>query len=483
MSLQVWLPLNGDLHNQGLKGDTIITNTNAVINNEGKIGKCYSFGTATSRINLSANAMSSFTGEASFCFWIKILSWNTSYATYFQAGMGSTPWAHYIFGFLRNNANSSCCFTISNGTTASNASYLTPNLELNTWYHIGLVYKTGHCLIYINGILYKDYTTSIVPDFSKITTITLGACNNGTGYQTNCLMNDVRIYDHALSDKEVQEIAKGLAIHIKLDDNFLTDNSGYNYPLVLSNVSNTEDTPRYTQSTTFSGTTSYIKINTNSCMAQHAEAMTINLWAKNNTWATNTHFFSCTESGGFNTEPGNSGYLRFPVYVCTNAEKTTYAYKYDSKELQISAIPVNEWVMLTWVYDNTGTRTYINGQLHHTYTNTSYGIRFNMNARLFLGCEAGGANPTSPYYNGQESDFRLYYTALTEDQILELYNTSMSIDDKGNGYAREMVEDSSLNITKTGQFHGNELIDDNTFTTASITKNDRQLKVNTFYEY
>jgi len=61
--------------------------------------------------------------------------------------------------------------------------------------------------------------------------------------------------------------------------------------------------------------------------------MTINLWAKNTSWNSNTHFFSCTESGGFNTEAGNSGYLRFPIYVCTNEAQTSYAYKYDSKEI------------------------------------------------------------------------------------------------------------------------------------------------------
>lgn len=220
MSLQVWLPLNGNLNNQGLTNINAINN-GATVNASGKIGSCYQFGTAASDITIPKEAMTSFTTEASVCFWIKILTWNTSYATFFQAGPASTAWTAYIFGLLRNNANSTCCFTISNGSSASNASYLTPSLDLNVWYHISLIYKTGHCLIYINGQLYQDYTTSIAPNFSNITTIKLGRCANGSSYQTNCQMNDFRIYNHALSVKEVEEISKGLVLHYKLDNNGL----------------------------------------------------------------------------------------------------------------------------------------------------------------------------------------------------------------------------------------------------------------------
>jgi hypothetical protein len=35
----------------------------------------------------------------------------------------------------------------------------------------------------------------------------------------NGRLNDFRIYDHALSEKEVKEIAKGLILHYKLDNN------------------------------------------------------------------------------------------------------------------------------------------------------------------------------------------------------------------------------------------------------------------------
>ena len=222
MSLLVWLPLTQDLRNNGLSNVTI-TNNGATIDNNGKLGKCYKFGTGTSYLTLSNDTINTCTTECSLSLWINIISWNNSYATYFQAGLGGAAWNNYVFGLLRNASTSNLCFTISNGTTASSASYTTSNLELNTWYHIVCVYKTGHCLIYINGELYYDYTTTIIPAFSSITKTTVGV-NNAGSYQTNCKLNDVRIYDHALSAKEVKEISKGLVCHYPLNDTYNSDN-------------------------------------------------------------------------------------------------------------------------------------------------------------------------------------------------------------------------------------------------------------------
>jgi len=57
MSLQVWLPLNGDLHNQGILGNlnfTKIGESGTIIDtNEGKIGKAKEFSAAGLRAPLS----------------------------------------------------------------------------------------------------------------------------------------------------------------------------------------------------------------------------------------------------------------------------------------------------------------------------------------------------------------------------------------------------------------------------------------------
>lgn len=224
------------------------------------------------------------------------------------------------------------------------------------------------------------------------------------------------------------------------------DSSGYGHNgETINEVTISSDTPRYNSSVQLNGSNTAIKVPDNKWMVQGAEAITINLWAKSSAWA-GAHLFSCTESGGFNTEAGSSGYLRFPIHVYTNAEKTSTAYKYDSKEIQISALSTTDWNMITFVYDSTGTRTYINGNLHHTYSNVSYGIHFNTNARLFLGCEANTASPTTPYFNGEISDFRIYYTPLLDTDIKLLYNMSMRVDNLGGVHAFEFDEKSGREL-------------------------------------
>ena len=218
MSLVVWLPLTKDLRQQGLS-DVEVTNNGAVFNSAGKLGGCYEFTSSGNNLSIPANAMNNFVAAngCSLAFWIKVNNWYSSYATFFQAGMGSTAWTHYIFGILRNATNSTVCFTISNGSSASNANYLTSAWTTGEWMHVAFTYETGKCKIYLNGSLDKEYTTSIVPDFSKITKITIGRCNNDSHYQTNCDMNDIRIYNHCLSPMEVKQISQGLVLHYPLN--------------------------------------------------------------------------------------------------------------------------------------------------------------------------------------------------------------------------------------------------------------------------
>lgn len=216
MSLKVWLPLNGDLRNLGTS-NAIITNSSAIINTTGKIGSCYSFA-KNAYLDINKEIMQNFNNAVSICFWIKINSWNTNWDTIFQAGKGSTAWTQYHVGILRNSANY-LCWTLGDGSTVSNANYKTGNITLGEWTHVTCTYGEGEWATYLNGILSNSGTTTIIPNFSNITSIKIGGLAGA--YKCDCLMNDFRIYDHALSAAEVKEISQGLVLHYKLDKKYL----------------------------------------------------------------------------------------------------------------------------------------------------------------------------------------------------------------------------------------------------------------------
>lgn len=213
-----------------------------------------------------------------------------------------------------------------------------------------------------------------------------------------------------------------------LNNNVQYDISGFQNNGTKNNITYSSDAPKYNVSSVFnSADTSYIKVNENNWIPQYQEAMTINFWVYSSDWTSTIKLFSCAQSGGWTTEPGNSGYIRFSIYVATNQARTSHGYKFNSQELKISDLSAG-WHMLTFIYDSTGNKVYVDGQSHSSYAFTSYGIKYNTNARLFLGCEANSASPSTPYFDGKVSDFRIYATVLSEKDILSLYNNEAYID-------------------------------------------------------
>ena len=68
MGLQVWLPLNGNLNNQGLSNVTV-TNNGATVDDNGKIGKCYKY---ISTHTMISNIFSANPSELTICAWMKL---------------------------------------------------------------------------------------------------------------------------------------------------------------------------------------------------------------------------------------------------------------------------------------------------------------------------------------------------------------------------------------------------------------------------
>lgn len=219
MSLQVWLPLKGNLENLGLAGDVEFKNVDDDniwgIMTDGKIGSSWTFD--ESHLRYVGSPVSS--DEMSVAFWVFVLSWSTNYDTFFQLGAGTAPWASYTFGILRNKGTNICA-VVSDGTNSTASSCSTAFDIVGAWHHIAATFKPGTLSLYIDGVLKKEITTTIEPDFGSASYCTIGR-TNGKSYPCDCALNDFRIYDHCLSAKEVKLISQALVCHYPLDDQFI----------------------------------------------------------------------------------------------------------------------------------------------------------------------------------------------------------------------------------------------------------------------
>ena len=171
-------------------------------------------------------------------------------------------------------------------------------------------------------------------------------------------------------------------------------------------------------------------------MVRHA--ITVAIWAYMSSWSSyNGRLASCTEGGGWNFEPSSS---KMNFAMGTGVSSNTYKSALSTRTL---ASLGSGWHHFAGTYDGFTTKIYIDGVLEGTNAAyTEHTPIYYANNAVFVGAEAASSqvNPTGSYFNGNLSDFRIYGTALSAEDILELYHTPASIDNHGNFYCGEIKE-------------------------------------------
>ena len=201
MSLQVWLPLNGNLENLGLSNVTV-TNNGATVDNNGKIGKCYSFSNGNT-LFCADTILSKNQNEYSISVWAK------GYGCLYS----QRPEMNSIYRCIFIYSQNLILFDEGNRWDAS------VTYDGNNWNHFVFIKNGSKRYIYINGHLAGENANASTP--SQVSTgffigdsqITETSTSNNP---FNGKLNDFRIYDHALSAKEVKELSKGLVLHYRL---------------------------------------------------------------------------------------------------------------------------------------------------------------------------------------------------------------------------------------------------------------------------
>lgn len=205
MSLQVWLPLNGNLNNQGLS-NIAVTNNGATIDNNGKIGKCYKFdGSSSINTNYDWNPDNVF----SVSVWI------------YRDGAGGTVIRNStkyspVIDFGGSNSNMRVFFWYSTSSYIMLPEY---SITMNIWTHVVITKNESSFSLYVNGLLVRTVETS--EKCYNTGFLQIGYCNTIPTF-FNGKLNDLRIYDHCLSPLEVKQISQGLVCHYQLKSQYET---------------------------------------------------------------------------------------------------------------------------------------------------------------------------------------------------------------------------------------------------------------------
>lgn len=216
MSLQVWLPLNGNLNNQGLSE---VTSAGGEVNNEGILGKCYAC-TSSNYIAIRNTVTDKY--DFSFSFWMKVPTtlsstgaWNTMFTFRALDTNDSSTENNVVINWANYN-----CIKIYDDINHQNI-WMYPGNQFNydKWCHYTITH-TGNdssaiIKVYTDGILRGTFNNS------HRLMLRSGDILLGSGINPSygpIYFNDFRLYDHCLSAKEVKEISKGLVCHYKLDN-------------------------------------------------------------------------------------------------------------------------------------------------------------------------------------------------------------------------------------------------------------------------
>lgn len=327
--LRIWLPLNGNLENQGLS-DLKFSIRNAEYtqtNNSGKIGVCYE-NTAHNNGGIVSDKMIDLGSKQSMCCWINmtdvysgssLMGIGGQHRYSANTGMGLTiRYVSATSGYLSVNTG--------NGSSRTyNTYYGTTLMSTGKWYHVCYTYDGSDVRLYVDGELDATHTVGGLSVPAEYVSVFMWSYNHND-YMFSGRINDFRCYDHVLSPAEVKEISKGLVLHYPLNrdgfggDNLIVDtlkDSGESH--TTYNIADYNFTESVVSGDTY---TVSAKVNASSekkgiCFYHSGGSYQMGAWMPINDTGIYTATFTATDNMASRTAGAGHGYCR--VYVSNNA--------------------------------------------------------------------------------------------------------------------------------------------------------------------
>ncbi len=405
----------------------------------GRLGQALSFDGVNDLVSISAPLGSATSTADSSCAWAKTVVGNGASQPIWAQNSGSNQ---VRFGVTTaNKVFVSHLDQVTNYGIIANTATITNGV----WTHLCYVFNGSSVTPYQNGVALSSTGTS----FNTNTVNRIGSDTNGSWQGS---LDDVRIYNHALSQEEITRLYQigattkiavtpksnptlqtGLVGHWTFDGKDLqqnaTDSSGQGNTGYLTSFTSTTTIPgRLGQALSFDGVDDYVSAGTMGTLSSNFNTATISAWVKLNRTTIQVL------AGTLNTTTGNAFYriaLNFDITSGSNdvGEIQVFVRSQSDNQL-IGGITINtgisdgKWHHLVATHDkpNGLIAIYIDGVAKTvSYTSQSTGTTWVAWQHPLLLGALNNSGTAQNFWNGSLDDVRIYNRALSQEEITRLY--------------------------------------------------------------
>jgi hypothetical protein len=225
--LVAWYPFNGNSNDESGFGNNgqitkaiLVSDRNGVTNNAFKFdhaGKV--FGQLNNEIflpykpifNQERISVSVWVNPKSF-FWIgDSANPNSAIIRRFEQGYSNPNGQAWGIGYSKNDFYAFILESSSQNNQKSSVLRSSNPLELGKWAHLVFTFDGTNFKLYYNGILLKQTTTDLILNKIGSSGISIGVSRQANGFweDANAEIDDVAIWNRALSESEISKIYKG----------------------------------------------------------------------------------------------------------------------------------------------------------------------------------------------------------------------------------------------------------------------------------
>jgi hypothetical protein len=353
-------------------------------------------GTTGTYVRLGNDTLFNWHGAWTATFWVKLRSWN------------GYNWCTFL---KKNN-----CYSFERDVSADKlAFYQWPNFAPTSvdltpdsiWHHIAARLDGTSQAIFLDGQLWKSVPNS--GNFLTDTTAVVLGSAEGTDRFVNARFDDVRLYNSALTDEEIANMAgykppsPDLFAHYTFAVDFSDSSTNHLDGIALGNATIVYDATRGKNVADLDGTTgTYVRLGNDTLFNWHSSGWTAAFWIKLRSWMGENWCTVLKKNNCFSLERDIS------------ADKLAFYHWPNFSPTDVDLAPDSTWHHVCATLDGTSQSIYLDGQLWKSVPNA--GDFLTDTTAVLLGSAEG----TGRFVNAQFDDLRLYKKALNADEVAKL---------------------------------------------------------------